>query len=532
MTTTCFGQAVPPPAPSTVSPAGGAGRSAAGPSPRDRLDRGRGLGPFSSASSLAALRTPTLTPASSSAPSSPAARAGVGADLAWRRPAEAYQNELFGRRWGPWAGGGDRDREAAAYASTEWSTDHESHDSPRSPAAPALRRLRSPEAAPFRSHGGVSADTFRRETLRSPSPTSPSSLATLNLGSPRAAGPAEPTTRARAMERRAASTEPDLERIARLQRRRAQLAAELRGGGGAEASTTMATMSSSAAAALVPERSEYGRALADAEHLVAAGRRRRRSVRRTPSETLRPSPNRISNSISRAALLRSTTEDFVGNGDADGVGAAAGSADSGAQTTLSCVNLDFDLLVKTLSPEPAPGLAAEERLPGVDFDGGGGLAAAALKYAAPPQDLAAEERPPGVDFDGGGGLAAAALKYAAPPQDLVAFPAAGNGDVDLGVDSGNVGRSQRVAEDVQEEEAGGPLSPGQAALVELKGGIWEAPTIPAVRASVVANPQAEGAEAVVVQAVDAKEATGAAAHEAYGMYWHGGLDLDSVELPE
>ena len=85
---------------------------------------------------------------------------------------------------------------------------------------------------------------------------------------------------------------------------------------------------------------------------------------------------------------------------------------------------------------------------------------------------------------------------------------------------------------MQEEEAGGPLSPGQAALVELKGGIWEAPTIPAVRASVVANPQAEGAEAVVVQAVDAKEATGAAAHEAYGMYWHGGLDLDSVELPE
>ena len=41
-----------------------------------------------------------------------------------------------------------------------------------------------------------------------------------------------------------------------------------------------------------------------------------------------------------------------------------------------------------------------------------------------------------------------------------------------------------------------------------------------------------GAEAVVVHAVDAKEATGAAAHEAYGMYWHGGLDLDSVELPE
>ena len=87
---------------------------------------------------------------------------------------------------------------------------------------------------------------------------------------------------------------------------------------------------------------------------------------------------------------------------------------------------------------------------------------------------------------------------------------------------------------MQEEEAGGPLSPGQAALVELKGGIWEAPTIPAVRASVAANPQAqaEGAEAVVVHAVDAKEATGVAAHEAYGMYWHGGLDLDSVELPE
>ena len=30
----------------------------------------------------------------------------------------------------------------------------------------------------------------------------------------------------------------------------------------------------------------------------------------------------------------------------------------------------------------------------------------------------------------------------------------------------------------------------------------------------------------------AAEAAAAGDHEAFGMYWHGGLDLDSVELPE
>ena len=72
-----------------------------------------------------------------------------------------------------------------------------------------------------------------------------------------------------------------------------------------------------------------------------------------------------------------------------------------------------------------------------------------------------------------------------------------------------------------------------------KGGIREAPTIPAVRASVAADPQVE---VVVVREVenvhpggakeDAAEAAAAGDHEAFGMYWHGGLDLDSVELPE